>query len=83
MGDEDRAETYRVTMLRASRSIMQTQFLDETEAFYVEDKTMVMGGVRSRVWDNEIRCDNVQHAMMGMLKMLQHMPASDLVLVRD
>jgi hypothetical protein len=76
--DEPRAEAYRIALLRAVRSIMQLQFADDVDLFYVEDRQMVRGGIRTRVWDNEIRCDNVQHAMMGMIKMLQHMPAAAL-----
>jgi len=81
LNDHVRAERYRQTMLRAARSIMQTQFMSEAEAFYVEDKQMVLGGVRTRVWDNGIRCDNVQHAMMGMLKMLQFMNEEQMRLI--
>ena len=78
LGDETRAEAYRVALLRGARSIMQLQFVDWVDLFYVEDKDKVLGGIRARVWDNEIRCDNVQHPMMAILKMLQHMPAEAL-----
>ena len=74
LGEQERAEAYRVAMLRAARSIMQLQFADDVDLFYIEDKAQVVGGIRTRVWDNVIRCDNVQHAMMGMLKMQQHIP---------
>jgi hypothetical protein len=83
LGDTARAERYRLTLLRASRSIMQLQFTDDVDMFYVEDKTMVRGGIRTRVWDNQIRCDNVQHAMMGMLKMVQHMPPALLSMAKE
>jgi hypothetical protein len=43
----------------------------------------VRGGIRTRVWDNQIRCDNVQHAMMGMLKMVQHMPPALLSIAEE
>jgi hypothetical protein len=81
LGDAERAETYRVALLRGARSIMQLQFVDEVDTFYLENPQMALGGVRSRVWDNEIRCDNVQHPMMAILKMLEHIPAEKLSLV--
>lgn len=70
LGDESRAKAYQTAILRALRSGMQLQFADELDMFYVHDKKAVRGGLRTTVYDNQIRCDNVQHTLMGTLKVL-------------
>ena len=66
--DRGRAETYSRVIYRALRSIAQLQFDGKTDAFYVTKLPRVLGGVRTEVYDNEIRVDNIQHALMGLLK---------------
>ena len=74
LGDEERAAAYATALKRALRSIRQLQFADaDVDAFYVQQKPRVMGGVRTETYDNEIRVDNVQHALMALLK-IEAMP---------
>ena len=46
----------------------QLQYRDGVEAFYVARRPRVDGGIRTEAYDNEIRVDNVQHGLMGLLK---------------
>jgi len=78
-GDEKRSERYRQAIRRGLRSVMQLQFVDEVDMFYVPDalRQRVRGGIRTTVYNNEIRCDNVQHNLMGTLKILQGFDEAD------
>lgn len=67
-GDADRAELYERTIWRAVRSLRQLQFVDRADAFYITQPERVMGGIRTETYNNEIRVDNVQHGLMGLLK---------------
>jgi hypothetical protein len=67
-GDNKRIRGYKRALLRGLRSIAQLQFTDSIEAFYVREPARVMGGVRTEAYNNEIRIDNIQHALMGLLK---------------
>lgn len=66
--DSQRSENYRIAILRGIRSIMQLQFKNEVDCYYVRNTAQVLGGVRTTVYDNTIRIDNVQHALMAFLK---------------
>ncbi len=69
LGETERARSYARAIRRALRNIRQLQFRDaKVDAFYVKHKTAVMGGLRTEVYNNEIRVDNVQHCLMGLLK---------------
>ncbi|MGD8859649.1 MAG: hypothetical protein PVI30_06545 [Myxococcales bacterium] len=70
VGDERRAKRYREAMRRGIRSLMQVQFTDEVDTFYISNKDQVMGGVRTTVYNNVIRVDNVQHSLMGLMKLI-------------
>ena len=65
-------DTYRTTILRGLRSVMQLQFVDEVDMFYISKskRNYVRGGIRTTVYDNQIRCDNVQHNLMAILKII-------------
>lgn len=76
-GDAARQERYRRTIVRGLRSVTQLTFLDDTDMFYVSRRAQVFGGVRTTVYDNAIRVDNVQHNLMAILKILDHLPAAD------
>lgn len=71
VGNADRKEYYRVAMVRGIRSMMQLQFVDDVDMYYVAKRELVEGGIRTTVFDNAIRCDNVQHPMMGIIKILR------------
>jgi len=68
-GDADRAGTYERAIWRSVRSLRQLQFTDGVDAFYVAKRDKVMGGLRTETYNNEIRVDNVQHGLMGLLKL--------------
>ncbi len=74
VGDEVRAERYRRAMLQGIRSLMQLQFVDDVDTYYVVKKDDVLGGIRTTVYNNTIRVDNVQHSLMGLMKLI---PAFD------
>lgn len=79
VGDAERQERYRVSIVRGLRSVMQLQFVDDIDMYYVSKKhrAYVHGGVRTTVYDNVIRCDNVQHNLMGILKILREFEPED------
>jgi hypothetical protein len=56
---------------------MQLTFLDDVDLYYVHQKDKVLGGVRETVYDNEIRVDNIQHNLMGILKILRDFESDD------
>ena len=66
-GDTSRARIYERTLLRGFRSLLQLQFADEIDLFYIPRRfrKRVKGGVRTTVYDNHIRCDNVQHGLLA------------------
>ncbi len=78
-GDTSRVENYRRAINRGLRSVMQLQFADEVDMFYVSHpmRPYVEGGIRTTVYDNEIRCDNVQHNYMALLKILRAFDQDD------
>ncbi len=69
VGDRDRARTYQEVIWRGIRSIRQLQFRDEIDLFYISKRSKVHGGIRTTVYDNTIRVDNVQHCLMALLKL--------------
>ncbi|MEM9451394.1 MAG: aspartyl/asparaginyl beta-hydroxylase domain-containing protein [Cyanobacteria bacterium P01_E01_bin.6] len=72
--DYERAAIYEAVIWRGLRSVRQLQFRDAIDLFYVSDRAAVQGGLRTTVYDNVIRVDNVQHCLMALLK-LQQWPA--------
>ena len=67
-GDNQRVERYRVAIVRGIRSIIQLQYKNEIDCFYIKNTAKVLGGIRTTVYDNTIRIDNVQHALMAFFK---------------
>ncbi|MEN3974104.1 hypothetical protein [Emcibacter sp. SYSU 3D8] len=78
-GDPKRAELYRLAILRGLRDVLQLQFADEIDMFYVPPgfRKFVEGGIRTTGYDNVIRIDNVQHNLMAMLNVLQSFRPED------
>lgn len=68
VGDYDRAQKYRAAILRGTRSLMQLQYTDDIDMYYINQRDRVQGGLRTTVYDNTIRVDNVQHAYMAVRK---------------
>lgn len=77
LGDQVRAENYRIVIMRGIRSLMQLQYKDEVDCFYIKHVDRVLGGVRTTVYDNTIRIDNVQHGLIALLKILSRFSVSD------
>lgn len=77
VGDTAREERYRLSLSRAIRSVMQLQFVDDIDMFYVTDRVRTKGGLRTTMMRNEVRVDNVQHVLMGLLKLLDRFDAND------
>lgn len=71
VGDTQRAECYQQTIWRGLRSICQLQFKDKIDLFYISQQSPVHGALRTTVYDNVIRIDNVQHCLMALMKVLQ------------
>ncbi len=68
VGDAERAERYRISIVRNLRNIQQLTYRDELEAFLTKDWEASLGGVRTNLHNSDIRCDNVQHILMGIMK---------------
>ena len=56
---------------------MQLQFTDEVDTFYISLPEDVRGGIRTRVYDNSIRVDNLSHAIFAVAKIVDTLEASD------
>jgi hypothetical protein len=69
VGEQERMEKYARAIWRGLRSICQLQFRDPVEMFYISRKSRVRGAIRTEVYDNEIRVDNIQHALMALLEL--------------
>ncbi|TMP78447.1 hypothetical protein CWB73_16675 [Pseudoalteromonas phenolica] len=80
VSDHERMQNYRVAILRGIRSIMQLQFKSESECYYIENPSKVLGGIRTTVYDNTIRIDNVQHALMAFYKINARFTESDFLI---
>jgi hypothetical protein len=78
--DEERTERYRVAIVRGLRSLMQLEFADNVDMFYVTNPDRVYGGLRTTVYDSMIRVDNVQHTLMGLMKILATFSEDDYAL---
>ena len=69
--DADRIQAYERVIWRGLRSVRQLQFRDAVDLFYISKRAAVQGGVRTTVYENVIRVDNVQHCLMALLKLMQ------------
>jgi len=69
--DVERSERYRVAIARVLRHLMQLQFVDDIDMYYVSQRERVEGGLRTTEYDNRIRVDNVQHGLLGVLDVLE------------
>jgi hypothetical protein len=80
VGDAERADAYRVALVRGLRHLMQLQFADDVDLFYVSRPEPVAGGMRTTEYDNRIRVDNVQHGLMAVLDILERFEPEQYVL---
>jgi hypothetical protein len=79
VGDAERADRYRVALVRGLRHLMQLQFADDVDLFYISRPERVAGGMRTTEYDNRIRVDNVQHGLMAVLDILERFEPEDYV----
>jgi hypothetical protein len=75
--DVERAEVYRTAIVRGLRHLMQLQFADPVDMYYVSLRDRVAGGLRTTVYDNRIRVDNVQHGLLAVLNILEAFDPDD------
>ncbi len=70
--DTARQEKYARAIQRGFRSLMQLQFTNNIDMFFVgeNNRRKVYGGFRTTVYDNGIRTDNVQHSLTAALNYL-------------
>jgi len=77
VGDGARAEAYRTAIARGVRHLMQLQFVDSVDMYYVSRRDPVAGGMRTTVYDNVIRVDNVQHGLLAVMDALDDFGPAD------
>jgi len=65
-GDDGRAESYRQAVRRGLRSLRQLQFVGAVDTFYIGKRARVLGALRTEAYDNEVRLDNVGHALLAL-----------------
>ncbi len=70
LGQTERACRYASAIRMGLRSAMQLQFTDDLDMHYVSERSRVRGALRTSVYDNTIRVDNVQHVLMAVQKAL-------------
>ena len=70
IGENKRAKAYQTAIHKGIRSLKQLQFKDERDMFYISQRDYVLGGLRTTVYDNTIRVDNIQHGLMALLKLI-------------
>ncbi len=79
LGDGERRERYRRAIVRGLRSVLQLTFRDRDDMYYVRDPDFLRGAVRTTVYDNVVRIDNVQHNQLAVLKVLRCFGERDFV----
>ena len=75
--DAERVEAYRTAIARGLRHLMQLQFADAVDMYYVSQRDRVGGGLRTTGYDNRIRVDNVQHGLLAVLNILETFDPED------
>jgi hypothetical protein len=76
-GDGARQFSYRMAIRRGLRSLAQLTFKGDHDMAFFSKKEWLLGGVRTNEYDNVIRVDNVQHAIMAILSILQCFEPTD------
>ena len=69
--DKQRARAYRESIRAGLRSAMQLQLRNDETLWFAPNRERAVGGLRTTVYNNVIRVDNVQHTLMGVMKMLE------------
>ena len=76
-GDTQREERYRRSILLGLRSSIQLQFRNSSDMFFSDEQTRLRGGMRTTVYNNVIRVDNVQHVLMAAQKIVKTFKPED------
>ena len=76
-GHKSRCEAYIDSIRYGLRSLFQLQYRTEN-SFYLTKKDRVLGGIRTTVTDNQIRCDNTQHTIMASLAVQRFLSSDEL-----
>lgn len=78
-GDSTRADLYRTALLRGLRALLQMQYNDAAELFFVpaELHPMTMGGFRTTVYDGRINVRAVNAAITALSAALNALQAED------
>lgn len=72
LGDEKRMKNYCKSMLMGLRYILQCQYRQDN-CDYPEIQELLLGGIKTGLYDQGIRIDNVQHSACAMLKSLTYL----------
>ena len=83
VNDTKRQEAYRQAIIKGIRHAMQLEFADDIDMFYIANKQAATGGLRSRVYNNEIRMDNIQHNLLALIKILDRFDEKDFEMLAD
>ena len=83
VNDTKRQEAYRQAIIKGIRHAMQLEFADDIDMFYIANKQAAAGGLRSRVYNNEIRMDNIQHNLLALIKILDRFDEKDFEMLAD
>jgi len=73
----DRSDAYLSAIQFGLRSLLQLQYRPEN-SFYLKNKRRVLGGLRTTTTDNQLRCDNTQHAVMACIAVLKNLGDEEL-----
>jgi hypothetical protein len=76
-GDGTRERRYRRALIMGLRSLRQLQYRDDVAMFAIRHKSRVRGAIRTATHDNEVRIDNVQHALMAAWGALDSLSEAD------
>ena len=77
LGDAARAEAYRRSIVLGLRMLRQLQFRAPEDMFYSTRRERIEGGLRTAIFDNTIRIDNVQHGLMAIYRVLDRFAPED------
>ena len=69
-GDERRTRAYAESIRQGLRSVMQLQLQNDETLWFSPDRNRAEGGLRTTVYNNVVRVDNVQHTLMAVMKIV-------------
>ncbi len=67
IGDARREQAYTAAVRRAVRFVLQLEFR-ENGCFYVRSPQDVLGGIRTKLWDNRVQIDRCGEALMALME---------------